>query len=110
MEERYKIVIAKDFGDTPGARYITDGPFSGQLFLENYLEPKFLDAKENNQKLFIDLDGVFGYPSSFVSGSFGKLSIKYTDSVVLDIIDFKSNENSIRLEKIISEIKKPKKK
>jgi hypothetical protein len=57
----------------------------------------------------IYLDGVFGYPSSFVSGSFGKLSIDYGSDKVLNRIDLLSS-NPLRKEKIIIEIKQPKKK
>lgn len=61
-------------------------------------------------KLEINLDGVWGYPSSFVSGSFGKLSIEYSANVVLDTIVFISTESETRKERIIEEIKHPTKK
>lgn len=109
MTVQDKITIREDFSNTPGARYEADGPFSGELFLNSLLEPKFLDAIKNNYKLLIDLDGVWGYPSSFVSGSFGKLSIKYGKSLVLKHLDFKSEQSSIRKDKIIYEINYPKK-
>lgn len=109
MDIKDKIIVWQDFTDNPGARYRKDGPFSGQEFLEDYLEPRFIKAKNENYKLEIDLDGVWGYPSSFISGSFGKLSLKYTSESVLKHIEFKSNQSSIRAEKIINEIKKPRK-
>jgi len=105
-----KIIIAKDFTNTPGARYRTDGDWSGEQFLEEILQPKFEKAVQNNGLIFIDLDGVYGYPSSFVSGSFGKLSIDKGAESVLKHLQFKSDENPIRLEQIIAEIKNPKKK
>jgi len=108
-EVKDKIVIASDFSDTLGARYRKDGPHSAEEFLENHLEPKFIKAMSGNEKLLIDLDGVWGYPSSFVSGTFGILSMKYSAETVLDVLEFKSEDNSIRLEKIIFEIKRPKK-
>ena len=104
------IIIATDFTTTPGARYRRDGEFSGEEFLEEILIIKFEKAVENNYILLIDLDKVWGYPSSFVSGSFGKLSIAKGADIVLKHIQFKSDENPIRLEKIINEIKKPRKK
>ena len=61
-------------------------------------------------KLEINLDGVWGYPSSFVSGSFGKLSIEYSANVVLDTLVFISTESETRKERIIEEIKNPTKK
>lgn len=109
MEIKDKIIVRKDFSDNPGARYRDDGPFSGQQFLEEILEPKFQNAVEGNYLLEIDLDGVWGYPSSFVSGSFGKLSMKYTNTKVLKHIRFISRDSKIREEKIINEIKNPRK-
>ena len=102
-----KIIIRKDFSDSPGVRYCEDVPFSGEEFYEKLLKPKFIKAKENGTKLEIDLDGVWGYPSSFVSSSFGKLSINYTPSEVLSVIIFISEESETRKNRIISEIKNP---
>lgn len=110
MKIEDKIIIAKDFSQTPGARYRQDGEFSGEEFLEEILLPKFSKAVENKYLLLIDLDKVWGYPSSFVSGSFGKLSIQYGADVLLKHIKFKSEDNAFRLEKIIKEIEKPSKK
>ena len=110
MEIKDKIIIKSDFSDTPGARYKADGPHSGELFLEMLLVDKFQKAVEGNYILLIDLDGVWGYPSSFVSGSFGKLAIDFGHDLVLKHITFKSDENKIRLENILNEIRRPKKK
>ncbi len=104
------INIKKDFSDSPGARYRKDGPNSGQQFYEEILKNKFEEARQRGVKLEINLDGVWGYPSSFVSGSFGKLSIEYSANVVLDTIVFISTESETRKERIIEEIKNPTKK
>jgi len=110
MEIGDRIIIATDFATTPGARYRRDGDFSGEQFLEELLLVKFEKAVTGNYILLIDLDKVWGYPSSFVSGSFGKLSLAKGADLVLKHISFKSEENPIRLEKVINEIKNPKKK
>ncbi len=110
MDIKDRIIVKSDFSDTPGARYKSDGPNSGELFLEKLLTKKFKNAVNGNYGLLIDLDGVWGYPSSFVSGSFGKLSIDYGSGKVLKHIFFKSDDSSIRLENILKEIKNPKKK
>ena len=110
MEVKDKIIIATDFSDHPGSRYRKDGEYSGEQFLEEILLPKFEKSVKEDYILFIDLDKVFGYPSSFVSGSFGKLSMDKTAELVLKHIQFKSDENPIRLEKIIREIKDPRRK
>jgi len=109
MEIKDKITIKTDFSDKLGARYRTDGDFSGQQFLEDLLLPKFEKAVEEKYLLLIDLDGVWGYPSSFTSGSFGKLSLEKGADLVLKHLTFKSEENAIRLEEIVNEIKDPKK-
>jgi hypothetical protein len=109
MSQQLEIHVAQDFGKTLGARYEYEGKFSGELFLEKLLRPKFLKAIETDSKIKIFLDGVFGYPSSFVSGSFGKLSLDFTEGKVLNHIELVTN-NNIRKQKIISEIKNPTKK
>jgi hypothetical protein len=110
METKDQIIIAKDFTETPGARYRKDGDFSGEQFLEEILLPRFEKAVNEGYILAIDLDKVWGYPSSFVSGSFGKLSLEKGASLVLKHTEFKSDENPMRLEKILDEIKNPRKK
>ena len=66
--------IAKEFTDSPGGRYRKDGRYSGEAFLDTLLRPAYEKAKAKGQKLVIELDDVYGYPSSFVSGSFGLLA------------------------------------
>jgi hypothetical protein len=62
------ITIAKDFSRTPGGRFRTDGPYSGEEFREKYLLPAIhADGAE------IILDGAAGYPSSFLEEAFGGL-------------------------------------
>ncbi len=101
------IDIKTDFSDSPGARYRKDGPHSGEEFFEDLLKPKFEEAVRNRVKLIINLDGVWGYPSSFVSGSFGKLSLEKGKEAVLYTIVFISNESETRKSRIITEIEHP---
>lgn len=103
------IVVAVDFADDPGAREEKDGVNSAKRFLDELLKPEFIKATKGGYILKIDLDGVYGYPSSFVSGSFGKLSIDYGSKLVLEHLDFKSDRKPIRKDKIIAEIMKPEK-
>src|SRR4051812_40748036 len=98
--------IKSEFGDTPGSRYKKDGDHSGEAFLEEFLEPRFLKAKEGGYILEVQLDGLWGSPSSFISGSFGLLSIKYSKEVVLKYIKL-STTNQVRLQKYLSEITDP---
>ena len=107
MEIKFTIKIATDFYDNPGARDREDGDHSGQEFYEEILLPHFLKAMEEKFLILIDLDGLWGCPSSFVSGSFGKLSMEYTSETVLKHLRFKSNDNPMRQTKIEQEIQNP---
>lgn len=95
------INVCIDFTEAPGARYKTDGNFSGQEFFEDLLEPKFLQIKELNQeKLVIDLDGTDGYATSFLDQSFGQLARKYGYSFTINKLDFISNEDPYLVDEI----------
>lgn len=107
MDIKDKIVIATDFTDHLGARYRTDGEWSGQKFLEDILLGRFEKAVTENYLLLVDLDNVYGYPSSFVSGAFGKLSVDKGPEIVLKHLTFKSDQNPLRIDKIVKEIKDP---
>ena len=109
MEIKDTINIAKDFCTDPGARYKYEGVHSGEEFLEKFLLPKFEKAVSEKYILQIELNGVMGYPSSFVSGSFGKLSLDKGADLVLTHLKFESS-SQLRIDKITSEIKKPTKK
>lgn len=107
MKIKDTLIIAKEFKDNPGARDREDGPNSGQEFLEDLFLKRFEKAISEGYILQVDLDGVWGYPSSFVSGSFGKLSMERGSEILLKHLSFKSDQNPIRIDKIINEIKNP---
>jgi len=107
MKIKDTLVIATEFKDNPGARDREDGPNSGQEFLEDIFITRFNKAIEEDYIMLIDLDGVWGYPSSFVSGSFGKLSMERGSEILLKHLRFKSDKNPIRIDKILNEIKNP---
>ncbi|MER9484069.1 STAS-like domain-containing protein [Mesorhizobium sp. M0494] len=64
------INILKQFSKTPGGRYYTDGPASGQKFREEFLLP----ALAANDRVVVEMDGTRGYPSSFLEEAFGGLT------------------------------------
>lgn len=107
MEIKDTLIIAKEFVDNPGARDREDGPNSGQQFLEDIFISRFNKALEGNYIIMVDLTGVLGYPSSFVSGSFGKLSIERGSTVLLKHLKFKSDNNPLNVDKVINEINNP---
>lgn len=61
------IDVASDFSRTPGGRYYSDGPASGEKFREEFLLP----ALKQHEIVTINLDGTRGYPSSFLEEAFG---------------------------------------
>lgn len=94
------IRIATDFTETPGARYRIEGDFSGEEFRESILEPKFLEAKSKVEQLTIDLDGGYGYPTSFLEEAFGGLARKYGSASVLATLNFVSRDEPSLIEEI----------
>lgn len=65
--------IAKDYSRCPGARYESEGDFSGEKFRELYLAPNLREAISKGVKLEVVLDGSAGYSTSFIEESFGGL-------------------------------------
>lgn len=94
------IKVLNDFSFAPGARDYDDGKDSGQEFFETLLKKKFIEAKEENLKLKIDLDGVEGYPSSFLSESFGLLGNEFGAEEVWNRLIIVSNEVPKYIKKI----------
>jgi len=64
-----KINIAEDFTRFPAGRFRSDGPFSGQRFREECLQP----ALEDSEVIEVELDGAAGFGSSFLDEAFGGL-------------------------------------
>ncbi len=96
-----RIKISTDFSRTPGARYITDGDFSGELFFKDILEPKYKKLIEG-EILEIDLDGTDGYATSFLDEAFGGLAREYDFKNVWKKIKFISNEEPYLIDEIKS--------
>jgi len=91
-----------DFSKTPGSRYRDEGKkaHSGQEFREDILEPNFKIAISSNQKVHVDLDGTIGYGTSWLEEVFGGLARAYGKDKVLDVLDFKSEEEEYLIDDI----------
>lgn len=98
------IISIADFSITPGSRYREEGPFSGQEFREDILEPEFKKTLESDKKLIINLDGVLGYGTSFLEEVFGGLARIYTPENILKHIDIISTEDSYLKDDVIEYI------
>ncbi|TAL15543.1 DUF4325 domain-containing protein [bacterium] len=99
-----RINIATDFSRTPGARFVDDGPFSGEEFRLSILVPLFRDENDNS-KIVIDLDGCAGFPTSFLEEAFGGIARDYGAKRCLDRFIFKSSEDPLLVEEITQYIK-----
>ncbi|WED23510.1 STAS-like domain-containing protein [Vibrio sp. JC009] len=73
-------LYVKEFTKFPGARYKNLGPFSGEEFREEILIPAI---EQNGKELIVNLDGVFGYGSSFLEEIFGGCIRKGVDPEVM---------------------------
>ncbi|HHW4136600.1 TPA: STAS-like domain-containing protein [Yersinia enterocolitica] len=80
-----KTIYIKEFSKFPGPRYISLGEFSGEEFRDEYLIP----ALEKYDEVTVNLDGVFGYGSSFLEEAFGGLVRKQIEKS--KIISLKNN-------------------
>ena len=99
------IKIAEEYTDTPGARYYVQGPFPGEEFRDKYLYPKYLKCFEKNEELIVDLDGGYGYGSSFLEEAFGGLVRRLKEEKkeykqTIELIKIISNEETLWIKKI----------
>ena len=61
------INIARDFSNAPGGRKKSEGSHSAEEFRDNHLIP----ALKSADQVRVNLDGTFGYASSFLEEAFG---------------------------------------
>ena len=86
------INIARDFSRYPAGRYLSDGPYSGEKFRDEFLIP----AIESGKHVVIEFDGARGYGSSFLEEAFGGCVRKgYTPERVLASFEFVASDASI---------------
>jgi len=79
--------------------------FSGEHFRETVLIPLYLQAKQENTKLFIDLDDTYGYPPSFLEEAFGGLARAFPADNTLLYLEFKSDDQPSIIAEIFRDIK-----
>jgi len=98
------IKVSVDFSTTPGARYRSDGKFSGEEFYQTKLKKAFEKALQAKQLLTIDLDGTYGYATSFLSEAFYSLAVDFGSAIVRNNISFISNDEPYLIDEIIEYI------
>jgi hypothetical protein len=86
-----------DFTDTPGGRYIKDGPYSGEAYFLLELEPALMYYDE----VVLDLDGTYGYPIGFLDQVFGSLTKEQVNK--LKFVSEEDPELVGRIKKIMEE-------
>jgi hypothetical protein len=94
------IKIAEEYTSAPGPRTREQGEYSGQQFREEMLKPAYEEAKANNEKLTVDLDGSYGYVTAFLEEAFGGLQKDYPDDNILETIIIVSEEQPGRKDRI----------
>lgn len=68
-----QLSVAKDYFPFPGGRFRKNGKGSGEEFRDDFLVPRMQEAINQKGCLVVNLDGVMGYPSSFLEEAFGGL-------------------------------------
>ena len=79
-----EISISKDFTKCPGGAFRKDGKFSGEEFREDILKPKWKKAQEKGEKLIVNMDGGYGYSTSFIREAFYIFAFDEKDFCLLD--------------------------
>ena len=107
LERYYKMKVIKynfveKFSRYPGARWIKQGPKSGEEFRKKVLD----DVFENGDKIEINLDGLIGLTSSFIDGSFGEMAVKYEIDKFKDTITFICNDDPTLYDEIMHYVNK----
>jgi len=93
------IKVSDVYTDTPGGRKKTDGPFSGEEFREEFLEPFFRD-QQSNDDIVIDLDGCEGYATAFLEEVFGGLVRKFGIKLVKDRVTVISTDEPLLVDEV----------
>jgi hypothetical protein len=89
--KRRRIKFAKEFADCPGGRYRRYGQFSGEAFREDFLKP----AIDSNDEVIVEMDGVIGFPASFLDEAFGILAEQVGGDVINRKLKIELTDNRV---------------
>lgn len=107
MEKEKVYLSVKDYTEDPGPRYKrqdNEGTnTSGEMFYVMMLNNSFFECFQKNMKLVLLLDGVSGYPSSFLDEAIGELVYDFTLEKVVNILSFESVMFKRRIKQVIEE-------
>ena len=100
-----KLVIASEFSPITGGRTPKEGDFSGELFRDEILAPKYKECLNNGERLEIVFDNCYGIGTSFLEEAFGGLVRKYQYTDVLKHIELIANDDETILVNVPKYIK-----
>lgn len=88
------ISIANDFSRTPAGRVPKDGPFNGQRFRQEHLDPAIKRAIESSSKVVVEFCDADSYSSSFLEEAFGGLvrSRKFNPEQIRTVLVLKTDD------------------
>ena len=86
-----RINFVREFTDCPGGRFRRYGQFSGEAFRDDILRP----ALENNDDVTIEMDGVIGFPASFLDEAFGILAEQLGPELIRRKLHIELNDNRV---------------
>ncbi len=85
----FEINIAKDFSSFLKGKMRKDGPYSAEVFREDFLVP----ALKKFDQVTVDLNGVKGYPDGFLREVFGKLDKHFNYDTLMSKLSIESDNN-----------------
>lgn len=90
LEPKHYLSVARSFTQYPYGVKRSDGPFSGEVFREDILLPT-LD--QLNIKVVVNLDGTYGYSSSWLKEAFGPLTRRFSINELRSKLEITSLED-----------------
>ena len=107
MEKEKVYLRILDYTEDPGPRYKRQDKentnTSGEMYYISVLNSAFAECYENGKELVILLDGVSGYPSSFLDEAIGELVYDFSLEIVKSILSFETVMFRRRAKQVLEE-------
>lgn len=98
--QKLTLNVAEEFSPRPGPRTKEEGEFSAEQFLDQVLNGRFDQAVREDAVLLVDLDGGYGYATSFLEGAFGGLARAKGIDLVSSHLEIKSDDEPYLIDSI----------
>ena len=102
QRDRIYLNLVDVYTDSPGCRYESEMPFSGERFRKEFLHPQLNNAIWHDEVLVVNLDGAYGYATAFIDEAFGGL-IRVEGEILAEIephLEIVSKEEPFLIEEI----------